>query len=95
MIERGDGRDRAHRFALGEYFARFTMRCQIATEDLTIILNGGLTGQHKHIIRTPGFIKRMLLANAQFQGKPMRDAIAAFTDQFGRAKQNFLALIPR
>ena len=93
MVERGDRADRPHRFALGENLPRLALGCQVAREDLPVIENGKLPGQREHVIGPPGFVQRMLLADAKLQRQPVGDFLAPLADQFGGLEQDLLAFV--
>ena len=85
MVERRDGRDHAHRLALGENLARLALRREIAGKNLPVIENAELARQREHVIgaarirRAESFIESPS-SSVMRSGK----GILALADEFGR-----------
>ena len=52
-----------------------------------------MPGEGEDVIGAPRLIQRMLLADAELEGQPVGDVLAALADQLGGAEQDLLTLV--
>ena len=93
MVERGDGHGHTQRFSQSEYFSSLPLRGDIATEDLTIILEGFHGRKLQHVTSATYLVESLTHAKTRLGGDELGKLLFSIQEFPTALVEDFKALI--